>query len=82
MKYLILAAVAVLTLGCGTLSKHLGTYAGMDLSIGYAHQFGQDQWGGTLAAGNGQHRGALSWNGQTEERDYLGIGATVLIRKE
>jgi hypothetical protein len=81
MKYLIIAAAAF-TMGCTTLGNTLGTYAGMDLSMGYAHQFGQDKYGGTLAAGNGQHRGALSWNGQTDERDLLGVGVTVLIRKD
>jgi hypothetical protein len=87
-KALLVIIIAALTMGCTTFAKNVGTYAGMDLNLGYGHNFGNnDGIGGRLggASGNiGANRfstGKSYFNGGSQyPSDTISTSVTILLR--
>ena len=76
MHKLIIIAIALCLFGCSTV----GEYAGMDLSIGYGHKFSDDTYSGDAFGISHKGFGYSSFSGKTEDSDYIGVGATILLR--
>ncbi len=71
MKIIALLFLGILTLGC----SHVGSYAGMDLNVGYGHNFGDNGGGGKFA-------GHFYDGGNLFPQDTISTGVTILLRKE
>lgn len=88
MRTFIVTVVALSFISCAQFKSTFGEYAGLDLSIGVTQQFGQDRYRAFQFSemGQGQGKGhsnsSLYFDGETEEKTYLGFGATVLIRPD
>ncbi|GAF92365.1 unnamed protein product [marine sediment metagenome] len=80
MKTLLVAALALCVTACSTI----GSYAGMDLGIGYGHNFGNDGFESESSYRFGRHKlGSSSFSGGSQyPDDTIEINATILLRPE
>ena len=86
MKSLFVALLAVCVVGCGTI----GTYAGMNVGLGYEHNYGE---GGGFSGMTGSSRGNIGANqfysggsyfrsGGYYPNDTISTSVTILLRPE
>ncbi len=86
MKTLLVVLLAACVMGCGTI----GTYAGMDIGLGYGHNFGNDGGFsgrvGDARANIGANRfysgSSYFYGSDLYPDDTLNISATILLRPE
>ena len=80
MRMLFVAILAACTIGCSAI----GTYAGMNLGVGYGHNFGNDGFEGESSYRFGHHKlGSSSFSGGSlYPDDTLSTSVTILLRPE
>jgi hypothetical protein len=76
MRALILILSAIF-FGCANLGQ-VGSYAGMDIMLGYGHNFGVNN-GGSIGPGHGNFE-AVSFDGFEYPDDTFNTSVTILLR--
>jgi hypothetical protein len=81
MKWI--ASLALLcSFGCAQWNGTVGSYAGLDVELGYNRNFGNNDITGTSIPGKGKGEGHSSsvWDGNTFSNDAFGMKFRVLFR--
>ncbi len=77
MRAIIIAILASALFGCANLGE-IGSYAGMDIMMGYGHNFGTSN-GGSFAPAHGNFEG-VSFDGFEYPDDTFNTSVTILLR--